>query len=502
MIRTLIVDDDTLIHVTLRSMIDWERRGYTVVCDCSSGRQALEYMRDHPVDLLITDIKMPEMSGPELLRELQESDCMPVTVALSGYDEFALVREAFRLGAYDYLLKANINRAALERLLDGLRENVFHTALQSGAGNSRSRKAMPELAPGEYIAAMFQVEDFQETAQRFGGNLQERMEKPMLELVHQIRRLQGRAEIVSLNAGCCVLYYQVRDKGRIRDTILSVVRQVQVVWQDFMNLKTSVGISDIITQDQVQQAVRLCGTLCRLTVLQGANNIRPQWEDSGMAQLYETTASDCDSLITALCGEDQNALDRELGVWFSKLIKLPDKEHIRRILVLLARLGERLQSYGQEFFHIFPERTDYELLLGHLETKPERELWMRGTLRRVQTAFAEERQAKRKGAIDRAKNFMRDNFANPELMLKTVADYVGFSEKYFSSRFTRESGCTFISYLNELRIRRAQELLLQTDMRIYEISEAVGYSSVEHFNQMFKKKTGTSPTDYRKRNEQ
>ena len=83
-------------------------------------------------------------------------------------------------------------------------------------------------------------------------------------------------------------------------------------------------------------------------------------------------------------------------------------------------------------------------------------------------------------------------------MLKTVADFVGFSEKYFSSRFTQECGCPFIGYLNDLRIGRAQELLLQTDMKIYEISDAVGYSSVEHFNHMFKKKLCMSPKDFRK----
>lgn len=93
---------------------------------------------------------------------------------------------------------------------------------------------------------------------------------------------------------------------------------------------------------------------------------------------------------------------------------------------------------------------------------------------------------------------LQDNFTNPELMLKTVADFVGFSEKYFSSRFTQECGCTFIGYLNDLRIGRAQELLLQTDMKIYETSDAVGYSSVEHFNHMFKKKLCMSPKDFRK----
>lgn len=498
MIRTMIVDDEALIHVTLRSMTDWESRGYTVVCDCSSGAQALEYLRDFPVDLLITDIKMPGMSGLELLRQLRESAYMPVTVALSGYDEFNLVREAFRLGAYDYLLKSNINRISLERLLDGLRQKVFHTPALDRGARLCLPDAPPELAAGDYTAAMFQVQNFQETAQRFGGNLRERMEKPMLDLVRQIRRLQGRAEMVPLSPDRYVLYYQVRDRDRTRDTILSIVRQIQGVWRDFMNLDTAAGISGITPRDQLEQAVRRCGTLCRLTVLQGSNSIRTQWEDRGLAPAYEETAADCDGLIAALCGADHGELDRETGLWFSGLKKLEDREHIRRILILLARMGERLQDYGQDFFRIFPEREDYAALLGRFETRAERELWLRSALRRVQAACAEERQAKQAGAIDRAREFMQDNFANPELMLRTVADYVGFSEKYFSTRFAKECGCTFINYLNDLRIRRAQELLVQTDMKIYEISEAVGYSSVEHFNKMFKKKLCISPKDYRR----
>ena len=250
--------------------------------------------------------------------------------------------------------------------------------------------------------------------------------------------------------------------------------------------------------DQLELAVRRCETLCRLTVLQDGVNVRVQWEDGGLSLEYEETAADCDGLIAAFCGEDQGKLDRETEWWFSGLKKLEDREHIRRILILLARMGERLQNYGQDFLHIFPDRENYAALLSQFETRAERELWLRSVLRRVQTACTQERQAKQAGAIDRARNFMRDNFTNPELMLKTVADYVGFSEKYLSTQFTKECGCTFINYLNDLRIKRAQELLVQTDMKIYEISEAVGYSSVEHFNHMFKKKLCISPKDYRR----
>lgn len=497
MIRTLIVDDDSLVHVTLRSLIDWEKCGYTVVEGCSTGGQALAYLREHPVDLLITDIKMPGMSGLELMAALKEEACMPVTVVLSGYDEFELVREAFRLGAYDYFLKTRIQPEGLLQLLDGLRQKVFRH-LNGSAGAEEAPASVPRApAPGDYVAVAFRVEHFTQVAGRFDGNLRESLEKPMLELVHQIRRLSGRAQIWARDPSRYEMYYQVQDRGRIRDIILSVVRQIQGVWKDFMNVDTAAGISDVITDRELPEVWGRCDTLCRLSALKGPGSACNGWQDAALALAYEEDAQGCDGLIAALCSGEAARQQEESGLWFSALAGLNDEEHNRRILVFLARLAGRLEDYGESFFAIFPEQRDFAKQLKKLETRQEKELWLRNAMRRVQTACADSRRKKQPGVIRRAQEFMEDNFTNPELTLKTVADYVGFNEKYFSTRFTRECGRTFITYLNELRIKRAQELLLQTDMKMYEISDAVGYNNVEHFNHVFKKKLCISPRDYR-----
>lgn len=498
MIRTLIVDDDALVHVTLRSLVNWEAYGYSVVGDCVGGNQALDFLKDHTVDLLITDMKMPGMGGLELMGALRQRSHMPVTVALSGYDEFELVREAFRLGAYDYLLKSDLNQVGLERLLTGLRQRVFRNYhAQSPAPEARTEG----LEPGLYMVASFRVQHFTEAAKRFGDNLRERMEKPMLELVYQIHRLQGRSTFRAKDPSYYELYYTVRDKGKARDTILSIAQQIQGVWRDFMNLETAVGISDVVSDVEVPEACRTCETLTRLSILQGTGKVCAGWQYGDLARMYGSEGPTCDSLIAALCGEDSEALDREIGLWFSGLKGLPDKTHSQRILVLMARLGERLHDYGQSYFRIFPEEPEVAGILKGFDTQKEREIWLRNTLRRVQDACDDSRKKKQLSAMERAKEFMQDNFMSPELSLRTVADYVGFNEKYFSNRFTKEFGCTFIAYLNDLRISRAKELLRQTDMKMYEISEAVGYSSVEHFNHMFKKKLCISPREYRQEGE-
>ena len=495
MIRTLIVDDETLLRVTLRSLIDWERRGYTVVADCVGGAQALDYLQSHTVDLLITDVKMPGMSGLELLDRLRRGSHMPVSVVLSGYNEFELVREAFRLGAYDYLLKADLNEQSLGRLLDALRQKVF-TDAPAPAPKSGAGQQPAELAPGDYAAVVFSVDDFARQAARFGPDLREKLEKPMLELARQIPRLSGRATIQAAYPSRYELCYQVRDKLRFQGTITSVVRQLQAVWRDYMNLSVSAAVSGAVPAAGVPGAFSLCDTLLKLTVLHGPGSVCTQWGAGPLAEAYASQAPACDGLIGAVCTSESARAEAEKRAFFQRLEQLEDPAHQRWCLTLIARLHEKLLEYGQSLYELFPEETDYEKALSSFAALRERELWLRNYLRRVQGCFSGARR-QQPDAIKKARLFMEDNYANPELTLKTVADYVGFNEKYFSTRFAKECGCTFITYLNRLRLQRAQELLARTGLKMYEISDHVGYNSVEHFNHTFKKFLGISPSDYR-----
>ena len=98
----------------------------------------------------------------------------------------------------------------------------------------------------------------------------------------------------------------------------------------------------------------------------------------------------------------------------------------------------------------------------------------------------------------RAKRYIADHYEDAQLSLSMVAEYVGLNEKYFTNRFTKETGETFSGYLKDLRMQKAQELLRTTSFKIYEISEMVGYHNAEHFTRMFKKVNGVSTAQYRK----
>ena len=89
---------------------------------------------------------------------------------------------------------------------------------------------------------------------------------------------------------------------------------------------------------------------------------------------------------------------------------------------------------------------------------------------------------------------------NPELSLQEIADHIGLSVTHFSRIFKTETGETVGDYITTYRMQKACQLLKETNQKIYEISEATGYSSPQYFSQVFVKQFGLKPLDYRKRN--
>lgn len=341
MIRTLIADDDALLRAALRTMVDWEALGYTLVGDCTNGLQVLELLQRTTVDLLITDMKMPLLDGLGLIRRLRQSAILPVTVVLSGYDEYDLVREAFRLGAHDYLLKGNLDTASLTGMLTDLRHRIF-----TDGGTAAAPAAGPQLAPGCYGVAVFAVDDLARQSERFGGDLKNRLDKPMLELVRQIPRVASRATLRAAGPGQYELLWQVRDKARYHNTILSVVHQIQAVWRDYMNLSVSAAVSDLVTETGVTDACALCGVMVRLAVLQGPEAVCTQSRYEPLARACLDSAPLCTPLVNALGAQRDEAYEAEKETFFRTLEPLDGPAQTQLMLVLLTQITEAQRKCG------------------------------------------------------------------------------------------------------------------------------------------------------------
>ena len=108
MYSILIVDDEPIVKIALRSILPWEEQGFFICGTASNGLEAMALIEKHQPDVIITDLKMPEMDGLELIRTLKEKAYPGEILVLSNYEDFDSVRSALLLGAADYLLKIKI----------------------------------------------------------------------------------------------------------------------------------------------------------------------------------------------------------------------------------------------------------------------------------------------------------------------------------------------------------------------------------------------------------
>lgn len=121
MYQMLIAEDDRFAIEGLRSEIHWEKYNIKVAACCINGEEALREIRRRPIDILLTDIKMPKMDGLELAREVLAMGKGTRIVIVSGYGEFSYAQQALKMGVFDYLLKP----VTLDKI-----ESVFSRLLQ------------------------------------------------------------------------------------------------------------------------------------------------------------------------------------------------------------------------------------------------------------------------------------------------------------------------------------------------------------------------------------
>ncbi|MBP3962548.1 response regulator transcription factor [Paenibacillus lignilyticus] len=149
MYKLMIVDDEIEIRTGLKNYFPWNEIGYEVVCEAENGRQALELLKEKQVDVILSDIMMPLMTGLELAKELHDNKSAIKLVFLSGYTDFQYAKQAMTYSVKNYLVKPTIYKELVE---------VFH-GLKIEMDNERS-KAEPraeEVDPKQenrYISAI------------------------------------------------------------------------------------------------------------------------------------------------------------------------------------------------------------------------------------------------------------------------------------------------------------------------------------------------------------
>ena len=206
--------------------------------------------------------------------------------------------------------------------------------------------------------------------------------------------------------------------------------------------------------------------------------------------------------------------EREEGELISA-IKFGGEEKIKEaVSVLSARIdavkvhSNQYQAYMMRILtSVMDLMQQYEISLSELENYIETvskmkdgesfKKWLVGICNSISLEMQQKRESTSKQIVKEAKDYILNNYTNPELSLEVICRHLHLSPAYFSSLFKKETGHTYINYLTDIRLNKAVELLNTTDEKTYMIAEKVGYLEQNYFSYVFKKKFGVSPTKYR-----
>lgn len=521
MLKVLIVDDEMLVRVGMRSLIQWEEHGFRVIGDAADGEAALALMETEIPDIVLTDIVMPGMNGLRLIEEVGKKYPGVRFIVLSSHSDFDYVREAMKLGADDYVLKTSIRpdeflkilnetrrkaeqeKTKWKRTLDGpsvseRKQNLFLRLLvepsadESTADRYRRELNWPEAAETAVLAV--RLHHFSSL-----GPDGKTVSRSLLHLLSQETEETAAKQVFSYkdNEIIMVLFFAERPDER---QLLEIGRNVIRTAQRLINICVSVGISEPFSRfEDFPAAVRQAKEALNDSFYGGLGKCYP-YGALPREKPQRTRFADEEELLRRLEVCDGEGVRRILERLFSELEENRDIPESRQELFL--DLMQLFKTVVRRWDEAWPSLSEDEaplvIQMLDLETIGEAQRWFETMADKAMEAIRRVRARTYRKEVLQLIDYLKTHYAE-NITLGSASRYVNMSESYLSSIFKKETGMSFVEYLTRLRMEKAAELLKTTDMPSYLVAEKVGYDNINYFGRSFKKVMGVSPSHYRNR---
>ena len=200
-------------------------------------------------------------------------------------------------------------------------------------------------------------------------------------------------------------------------------------------------------------------------------------------------------LISAIKFGGEEKIAEAVGVLASKIDEV--KVHSNQYQAYMLRVLTGIMDLMQQYEISLSELDNYIETVSKMKDGESFKKWLVGICNSISLGMQQKRESTSKQIVKEAKDYILNNYTNPELSLEVICRHLHLSPAYFSSLFKKETGHTYINYLTDIRLNKAVELLNTTDEKTYMIAEKVGYLEQNYFSYVFKKKFGVSPTKYR-----
>lgn len=535
--NVLLVDDESYVIDYLLSAVEWEKAGVEEVFYAYSGREALRVLEEQKVDILVTDVRMPGMSGLELIQQLEVRKIK--SIVLSGHADFEYAQQAMRHHAVNYLLKparadevlkvviqaAEMIRdewreiASMQNAMRSLREhepllrqNFLRSLLHGQVPSSselESKRTQIKLPLAEGDECMLMVVRLDDEFGKFINStdlLGFAIDNITLELLGlQFESMSGKDELGNH-------VYIVKPHGttgalignwsaRLEQTARMLVEKVPEYLDG--NISVLIGRSGIFPVDIPSLYDAALRQLRSHVKLKGSLLITPDPEK------MRDSISDSQALIDQLYAPPSLHHLLEAGSWDRCEDKLRgiirDIEQKKHVTV--GHLLEVYHATNNAFFYIVhksgkqPEdvlgdeiyRLEAVEVAKSLDTL---QSWMFRTFQTIRNTLESDETDERTRIVEKVQQYVEDHL-NEDISLQALADHVYLHPAYLSSIYKEITGEGVSNYIYRRKMEHAANLLKNTTKRIVTIAEEVGYQNTSYFIRVFKKYYAVTPQKFR-----
>lgn len=483
MIRVFIADDEYMIIEGLKRMVDWSKNGYSVIGDSDNGIKAYDKIKQLKPDIVFTDIKMPGMSGLDIISAAKKDNLKCKFIIISGYSEFKFCQEALRLEVCDYILKP-IDFSTIIPLVN----NIQKCFIKSDQYKSAALKQY-------FISIISGSEDS-------SGHNSKDIEKDIdTNLFYNIcvfstNNTSNKLESYFDFSLCCHFIYKNRlifvvgenCKQCLNEKISKVNGYLSAEPKNSSAINFSFGKSGRLN-DIYQSYMTAVNVLENKIFYKGNYRIK---DNEGKYESDKYLRNRVKLIVAGLKEFDGETVQKELENFFNYTLHNSVKRNL--VVELVKELYIMIENlYEGNYIELKCESDKLDNVVDIFELKAS----VVETLNNLITSL---KSFAKNDPIENIKSYIDKNYMN-NISLNSISNSFFFNPSYLSRLFKEKTNTTFTDYVNNIRINKAKTLLLSSELSIDKISVMLGYSSYRYFIKVFRRYTGNSPQEYRKNSE-
>lgn len=532
MYRVVIVDDEEEIRKGIVQKIEWDRLGFTIAGEAENGTEALEVIEACTPDVVITDITMPIMNGLELTSLIKESYPTIKVVILTGFNDFTFAQQAIKYGVSDYLLKPVLPND-IEALILKLKAEIDHEMAQI-EDVKKLRKHYHESLPvlkdkylTQLITSKATYEDkIQKRLSLLGIKLQgsvfsvavadinadknpawnqdedfELLKFAVLNMAQEIMEKYGAGEVFIYADNLVMILRSEDDKSAFNGKSFLILEELRQTIEKYIKVDIAIGIGHVCDSvSKISDSYKSALSALDYKLIIGGNKVifiddlEPPTSDPILFDEEKERL-----LVSSIkFGSEQDVtqfvelLFKEIG---SSKISLKDCQLL--IIDIVAVISKIARDAQVDMGSVIGPIQNLFVEVFKFTTLNDMQQWIDGICIKLMNQVRGKRQNSTAALLEKAKDYIHQNYSDNTLSIQKLSNYLHISSSYLSLIFKKEAGVTFLEFLVRIRLEAAQELMLDSDMKIAEIAERIGYPDLNYFSYFFKKNYGLSPREYR-----